>query len=428
MCRDLGFRFIWIDCLCIVQDSEEDWKQQSSEMGTIYSQAAITIRAAAGSGCDHGIFAPRFKHRGPSVKIPCVVSGKATGECFLRRQPLNGITEPLDKRGWALQEALLAGRVLTFGSVEMTWECRHGIMNESGFSTRISIPAGDILPRPLREKQYYTYLDGTLRDNLDYVNNSSHKQFGKDRQQLFMWQRIVEAYSSRSLTFQKDKLPAIAGIAWKYLQANIGKEASYLAGLWSSHLPESLLWFHDLPADVDASKPEIYRAPSWSWASLDCQYLEWVPPSRLGIICAQVVHVETKLAGSDIFGQVTSGSITIKAPFRQGSLLPSPWYRDSFNLWGDDWREKYNNRQPGMDGPRLGSARFDMRRTSDDLIDSDQPMIAYCLMITNKAALLLEPCEEMTSNSLWRRVGVVQLFDMSGKWMEGCWENTVTII
>jgi hypothetical protein len=44
--RELGIDYIWIDSLCIVQDSEEDWRQESREMGLIYERARVTIAAA----------------------------------------------------------------------------------------------------------------------------------------------------------------------------------------------------------------------------------------------------------------------------------------------------------------------------------------------------------------------------------------------
>jgi Heterokaryon incompatibility protein (HET) len=59
ICIALGLRFLWVDCLCIMQDSEEDWIEQSAVMGMIFSGAEFTIRAAAGKDCDSGLFTKR---------------------------------------------------------------------------------------------------------------------------------------------------------------------------------------------------------------------------------------------------------------------------------------------------------------------------------------------------------------------------------
>jgi hypothetical protein len=34
--RELGYRYLWIDSLCIVQDFLEDWEAESQNMGNIY--------------------------------------------------------------------------------------------------------------------------------------------------------------------------------------------------------------------------------------------------------------------------------------------------------------------------------------------------------------------------------------------------------
>ena len=54
----LGLRYIWIDALCIVQDSYEgwDWKKESAKMDQIYGNATLTIAAASATSTIEGIF------------------------------------------------------------------------------------------------------------------------------------------------------------------------------------------------------------------------------------------------------------------------------------------------------------------------------------------------------------------------------------
>lgn len=425
LCRALGFRFIWVDRLCIIQDSEQDWREQASMMGIIYSQAAIVIRAAAGFQCDSGLFSPRERTANVSVQLPCKLSGGVSGECFLRGWQLNKGRDALDSRGWALQESILASRILTFGRMEMTWECQHGVVSESRYPTKTLVPGGRVLPRSLRQKQRFTYLEDLESDGYAYADN-----FSKDKSlpgSLYheLWQQILESYSARSLTFEKDKLPAIAGIAWRFSRRNPVQNDAYLAGLWQSHLPEGLLWYHDLPADWTATRPSRYRAPSWSWASLDCRYLKFIQRSDVGASLTEILSVQTTTAEKDHFGRVTGGSIQVLAPLRQGWILPSPYYRDIFELHGDDWREERKNHRVGSESARLGKALFDMRRTAEP---EDDATPAYCLMIAEKAALLIEPRDDPVNDGLWTRVGVVKFFGNNERWRNECQKRTITIV
>ena len=414
LCRALGFRFLWVDCLCIVQDSKEDWERQASIMGAIYSKATITIRAAVGAESDHGLFTPRVKEKNVSVRLPCVAPNSLVGECFVRGELYCSTGDPLDGRGWALQESLLAPRTVTFGHVEMFWECRHACWNESGNSTTILVPAATVLPRPLRERQQYTYVDIT-----------GNEQVTGNELALPIWKQIVKYYSHRTLTLENDKLAAIAGLARHYSQVSKEGKDVYLAGVWKSQLPESLLWYHQLPSDTNASKPEQYRAPSWSWASLDCKYLEWFQDSECETSFAKLLSVETTLKGPDCFGQVSAGSIEVQAPFRRGWLLANVWHPESYDIWDDNWQEDYQNPSLGTIDSRLGRVHFDIERSARC---GDRPESAYCLRITKNGSLLVTPCSETGRDGLWTRLGVVEFNDKGVKWWQDCEEDILTIL
>jgi hypothetical protein len=79
------------------------------------------------------------------------------------------------------------------------------------------------------------------------------------------WRNIVRIYSDCHLTNERDKLVAIGGIAKQFAQSyDWGR---YVAGLWSNNLVPQLMWE---PADpVKSKRPSQYRAPTWSWASVD---------------------------------------------------------------------------------------------------------------------------------------------------------------
>ena len=57
--RGLGFHLLWIDALCILQDSDEDKEQQIPKMGDIYNNAAVTIYVATARGVHEGFLKRR---------------------------------------------------------------------------------------------------------------------------------------------------------------------------------------------------------------------------------------------------------------------------------------------------------------------------------------------------------------------------------
>ena len=79
------------------------------------------------------------------------------------------------------------------------------------------------------------------------------------------WNRIVQDYCKRPLTKEEDKLIAISGIA-KVFQSRMLDDA-YVAGLWYNSFPLGPLWKVSDPDSI--TRPASYRAPSWSWASID---------------------------------------------------------------------------------------------------------------------------------------------------------------
>ncbi|KAK0652382.1 heterokaryon incompatibility protein-domain-containing protein, partial [Cercophora newfieldiana] len=143
--RLLGLRYIWIDSLCIVQDSVIDWETESARMGKVYRHASINIAAASSLDARGGL---------------------SVGH------------EPLNLRGWVLQERLLSARTVHFTKSEIVWHCLEDLGSES-------VP----------------------------------DQCG--------------------LTKEMDKLVAIFGIAAD-LEQLTGDQC--LAGLWRSQMPSCLLW------------------------------------------------------------------------------------------------------------------------------------------------------------------------------------------
>ena len=127
VCRLLGIRFLWIDSICIKQDDLDDWKEQSKEMGNIYTQALLNISAAVGTDSNSGLFVTRDP--GKPILVPSLFDtqtkmGSDVTASFLSCLELDARKfSHLDTRGWTFQEMYLPLRTLRFSACGMYWTC-----------------------------------------------------------------------------------------------------------------------------------------------------------------------------------------------------------------------------------------------------------------------------------------------------------------
>ncbi|KAF2824819.1 HET-domain-containing protein [Ophiobolus disseminans] len=266
--RMLKIRYIWIDSLCILQSgmgSQEDWQEHAVAMRRVYSNALVNIAAArAESGAD-GLFASR-----PDALLrPCHVQwgwpikrrdGVDKRFWTIRksgRHESHSIrTLPLYTRGWVVQERFLAPRVLHFASDRIFWECAELSLVEESF------PHGfqDSCPEYKTIVQWpFSTTEITLEASA--VRNDSDLQASSSDPTWALWQGMLNEYTRCDLSFpDKDMFVAISGIAERF-GSSFNHE--YVAGFFRQHLPFDLLWQNK------GERSETYRAPSWSWASID---------------------------------------------------------------------------------------------------------------------------------------------------------------
>jgi len=139
--RILGFQYIWIDSLCIIQDSAEDWQIESAKMAAIYSNGYLTIAGTKSSDGRGGLFAdtPDFSVAGltPEDEHFCLYFRERIDHQIdvVLGGPEGNSTEtyyPLLSRAWVYQERMLSTRVLHFGPYELFFECKSAIRCECG--------------------------------------------------------------------------------------------------------------------------------------------------------------------------------------------------------------------------------------------------------------------------------------------------------
>lgn len=310
ICRELGLKHLWIDSLCIFQDSPEDWRCEAAQMGQVYENSFCNIAATGASSDGEGC----FKDRDVSLLQRCIIQSEWDNQ-------VNGTWEivdsdywytridkaPLNERGWAMQERWLSPRVLYYGRDQILWECNELEACET-------YPGG--LPKSLRDWRSGFKLDPDFDIKIGQQDGYTYTESDPDSSYGEKWASIVGKYSVTSLTKGEDKLVAISGIA-KRMQGFLNDE--YLAGMWRRNLAPQLLWMsHDTKLGKGGllPRPRPYRAPSWSWASVDgavnCNE-GWYDGIIVTILDAVVTPV-----GADSTGQIKDGFIRLN-----GRILPA---------------------------------------------------------------------------------------------------------
>ncbi|KAM4063950.1 heterokaryon incompatibility protein [Hirsutella rhossiliensis] len=264
--RKMGIPLIWIDSLCIAQDSKRDWQNEAPKMADIYGGALLNIAATSSENTNAG-FLPGTKGR--SLQ-PFVVQLEGTefpeGRYSVsdRQYRVKAFKNmPLMKRAWVVQEFLLAPRVLHFCGNEMFWECFELDACET-------YPSG--LPQGLDQHWIardiiWSVLRKSSRFTINTVNIVNTVDNGNPISLLWeMWREIIRVYTSCGLTYASDKLIAISAIA-KLIQRAFNID--YCAGLWRHQLEYQLLWTSHNSSSEPRYPPLSYRAPTWSWASMD---------------------------------------------------------------------------------------------------------------------------------------------------------------
>ncbi|ETR97503.1 HET-domain-containing protein, partial [Trichoderma reesei RUT C-30] len=121
-------RYIWIDSLCIIQDSKSDWKKHSLKMSDIYSNSSLTLVESHGLHTEKRLFQDSTS-RNPSKHVTVRDAQGKDHELHYRHticHPTFMVADdnvPVWKRAWVFQERLLSHRLLVFGADELSWQC-----------------------------------------------------------------------------------------------------------------------------------------------------------------------------------------------------------------------------------------------------------------------------------------------------------------
>ena len=319
-------RYLWIDSLCIIQDSEEDWRKESAAMRHVYKNARLNIAATGATDSSFGLFVDR----NPSLILAGLVSVSWAGKLpkgdfrfYLRRIWEQGINRaPLNRRGWVVQERYLARRNLHFGSDSMFFECHELEACET-------FPAG--LPSTFNAHLINRFKAVDLpSDQLPTARATSV---------LESWKKIVLAFMACGFTYPSDKVVAFSGIAEEFGSRS---DDIYLAGLWKTcFFNEQLLWYVNAKKQVNGqpcARPLIYRAPSWSWLSIDgrINFNITFQPSLIEVLEANVILADN----NNPTGEVRHGVVSLCALLKYAKFRAAADQGKTFELHDED-----NNRK-----------------------------------------------------------------------------------
>jgi hypothetical protein len=127
--RQLGYRFLWVDALCIIQDSASDKAEEISKMSEIYSKSVVTISAEDSKDGNEGFLralpADVSGNKEFAQSIPYLDADGKSGYISLREKGLVVSNGAIHRRAWKFQEHFLSRRVLYFGN-SLHWQCQEG--------------------------------------------------------------------------------------------------------------------------------------------------------------------------------------------------------------------------------------------------------------------------------------------------------------
>lgn len=326
--RTTGFRYLWIDSLCIIQDDVDgqgnnpDKAMEITRMASYYGRATITLSAASSEKAVDGFLGVRKDASLALGPIQIQLRSKNTGEPIGRVYLVEGYdlssTEPITTRAWTLQESMLSRRILIFGSHQVYWSCLNSFGGCGGnISTLVNrtIPGVESLVKGI-------YPAGSLLDQPTWGQ----------------WGDIVKDYTKRQLGREGDKLWAVAALAQHLVSMSKarGEDPAYAAGLLVNQaiagtwLPQ-LLWH---PVTPNARRPTTERAPSWSWASVDGPVVVPSWENRLTEYGAVKDWEVDLLVEAAPYGAVSGGRMTLAAKVQPMSRAQAA-SEVSWGDWGD---------------------------------------------------------------------------------------------
>ncbi|KAJ2898664.1 heterokaryon incompatibility protein-domain-containing protein [Zalerion maritima] len=439
VCIKLDIDYIWVDALCILQDNFIEQHREISQMASYYQNSIVTLCAASAPSSAHGFLTPQSDSTSASPSAPpsgseppsayragpfsmkimemprtlpthgggmdeprrrllsndivkqarCLAGATSYIQLLSLNDSNNRPQEPISLRGWTLQEALMSTRLLIFSSRQLYWCCRETYVacgGPDGFDKshviRPDCSGGNCVCGVSLVHKYPNVDRVAGIFTLGQLNTSS-----TDSQ----WELAVSGYSRRTLSEATDKLKAFSGVA-SILGGQFRArwpDVKYVAGLWfTPEVPRSffrqLMWTSETPKTATRPSDTAYRAPTWSWASIDGSVRHFhraVEAFYYNNPTPSVEEVSVQLISeTSPFGEISGATVTM-----MGKVTPYPRNLVQISLEGsggdkDQMREIIREQNLWGKRPPFDDEIVVVPDTARDAERLEETETAFCLL------------------------------------------------
>ncbi|PVI02305.1 HET-domain-containing protein [Periconia macrospinosa] len=290
--RALGYNYLGIDSLCIIQDDKDDWEREAAKMASIFRYADIVLCAASASnsaeGCDiDKDLEPALNFLFPSDSTEennasAQMHDTTRTRLFIRRDggTCSSLTScPIMRRGWIFQEIFLAPRVLYFTNGHMIWQCHRLLQSEdSHFSQE-------------QTSNVSRYGQGGILSSAPLYELKRQYQVGMH---MHAWWAILGDFFQREFTKLEDTLPSLAGLI------NVWQEYTCdqpMVGLWKSNLPFHMCWY---VCSGVSGIDRVPQQPSWCWTSIPQEFRGMIRHASADITSSEEIVWQAEIEAVDI--------------------------------------------------------------------------------------------------------------------------------
>lgn len=419
--KKLGIKYLWVDSMCIVQDSEEDKMTEIRKIRHTFKNAYCTIIGARATKSSEGFLdSPPLDYplSAPEIAIPYGSSadGSEKGILTFREsetlEQADVLRDFTETRAWCLEESVLSPRSIIYSNIRLRWSCAETRHADGDFTyDEDNYYKVGLLPRLFHRNQKRS--------------EEGDDEWEKDWEELWVfWKSIVRNYTTRELTRPDDKLRAISGLADEIHALYCNGDDEYLTGLWKRKLFAGLLWFIMPQTRLDGSSWVLPRIPdmaaTWSWASLNGIVVHDDEGVEISPHC-EIVDWYAVLSRKEPFGRAVNPCLEVR-----GRVKRAVWDADSCSL--------YDENESGDYSSRAGQLAHAFPDSEETIGMCDR---VWCLELgwristrtSSKQILgLLLFREEKMGKRRYSRCGLFRGNDLMESWFEGIIPKTKIII
>lgn len=436
--RALGIRWLWIDALCLIQDDPASKLEESMIMDEIFGNAFLTIAAtSAPDSSNHPLFPVQVQ----PFKIQATDNKGSAFKIFVREQPSHysfkapfdesahmndwelpfNISEdsnqdtPLLKRAWTFTERLLSPRILHFTKSEMIFECCEGYQCECGrindpiFDSRATDSIKQEFGRIIAETNRRPSFDGSVQDQMQGIESvtsqlasttltNGAKNISQRREEaLQLWSYIITEFTARNITYDSDRLLAIASIA-KQLSSSL--HSGYVAGQWTFSTM-GLLWYPNDSTRCRRSNPLLgHNVPSWSWASIEGSPIFFDTASAMDLAC------RVSFASSQ--GDVSSWS-----PLSGDTMELSAAMATEVTLISTGSTDVHPSYLLSKNGIVVDFTPDIMPPRGDILLRNGETLVCVFVSMTYRSSIIGLVLQRSKNSDIYRRIGRLECYECS---------------